>query len=166
MCVCGTKRGVCGSREGGYCTCATECLPVWMCTYLCVPVCAFKWEWQLVKLAEADLYWWCVWCCYNDPYYWFSPFHHYLLTQASTSANILTTDQETSGTQSLENAVTVLSTEFENDELWEYKPTQMCKLWPQWLYSLQLSLRSVAKESYHAFMLHSCIIGSTAAKLA
>lgn len=48
----------------------------------------------------------------------------------------------------------------------ENAETQMCKLWPQWLYSLQLSSHSAAKESCHAFVLHLWITGSTAAKLA
>lgn len=55
----------------------------------------------------------------------FPPFHHGLLNWASTSTSLSTTDEETSGTESMENAVTVLITEFENDELQKCRNTDV-----------------------------------------
>lgn len=61
--------------------------------------------------------------------------------------------------ESLENTVTVLGTEFKNDELntEEHEPTQMCQLWTQRPYSLELSLGTMSKKSsdiYVAFVLY------------
>lgn len=55
----------------------------------------------------------------------FPPFHHDLLNWASTSTSLSTTDEETSGTESMENAVTVSITEFENDELRKCRNTDV-----------------------------------------
>lgn len=51
------------------------------------------------------------------------------------------------------NAVMVLITPFENDELWKHKPAQMRKLRPQWLYSLGFFFSdSAAREAAVLFM--------------
>lgn len=76
------------------------------------------------------------------------------------------TGRRTIGTESMES--TVLSFSYENDEVNtdEYKPIQMCQLWPQWSYSLQLSSRTVVKKMTVYIYEVLSMISSTAGKVA
>lgn len=71
---------------------------------------------------------------------------HFILTQLNWAAASTSQMRKPVEQNPWRNAVTVLITPFECDELWKHKPAQMCKLQPQRLHSLGLSWDSAARE--------------------